>query len=60
MEQEELTVTQQMPDPNKEEWPKLNGDQVYTDCRLPLEPDSRDIWDAEVEAPDPDGPEWGA
>ncbi|WP_156895266.1 hypothetical protein [Rhodococcus sp. 2G] len=59
MEQEELTVTQQMPDPNKE-WPKLNGDQVYTACRLRLEPDSRDIWDTEVEAPDPDGPEWGA
>lgn len=38
----------------------LKGDKPYLACTFFGEPDERDVWDAEVEAADDPGSEWGA
>lgn len=38
----------------------INSDEPYLACSFFGEPDFRDVWNAEVEAADDPGPEWGA
>lgn len=38
----------------------LKSDKPYLACTFFGEPDERDVWDAEVEAADDPGSEWGA
>ena len=37
----------------------IKSDEPYLSCKFFGEPDSRDVCDAEVEAPDDPGDEWG-
>ena len=38
----------------------IDSNEPYSACAFFGEPDSRDVWDSEVEAADDPGPEWGA